>query len=147
MAKKQVNNQKIRKAKNMLNIDMFRNEILKDCEDRECKLFKLRSCPGELCDVNKDRYGHCDSCLCESIEWLFREHVPVKITQEEKSYIRHIVNPIKNKANYICKTNNSIKIFEEKASEPLVMFLVTDELSFSEWEENKVYTIKELYLW
>ena len=39
MAKKQVNNQKIRKAKNMLNVDMFRNEILKDCEDRECKLF------------------------------------------------------------------------------------------------------------
>ena len=131
----------------MLNVDMYRNEILKDSEDRECKLFKLRSCPDELCDVNKDRYGHCDSCLCESIEWLFREHTPVKITQEEKSYIRHIVNPIKNKANYICKTNNSIKIFEEKASEPLVMFLVTDELSFSEWEENKVYTIKELYLW
>lgn len=130
----------------MLNVDMYRNEILKDSEDRECKLFKLRSCPGELCDANKDRYGHCDSCLCESIEWLFREHTPVKITQEEKSYIRHIVDPIKNKANYICKTNNSIKIFGEQDKEPLVMFLTTDELSFSEWEENKVYTIKELYL-
>ena len=100
-----------------------------------------------MCDVNKDGYGHCDSCLCESIEWLFREHVPVKIIQEEKPYIRHIVNPIKNKANYICKTNNSIKIFGEQAKEPLVTFLVTDELSFSEWKENKVYTIKELYLW
>ena len=130
----------------MLNIDMFRDEIVKDGEVDGCKLFKLRSCSGELCDTEKDRDRYCDSCLCESIEWLFREHTPVKITQEEKSYIRHIVNPIKNKANYICKTNNSIKIFEEKASEPLVMFLVTDELSFSEWEENKIYTIKELYL-
>lgn len=132
--------------KDMLNIDMFRDEIVKDGEVDGCKLFKLRSCPGELCDTKKDRDNCCDSCLCESIEWLFREHTPVKITQEEKSYIRHIVNPIKNKANYICKTNNSIKIFEEKASEPLVTFLVTDELPFSEWEENKIYTIKELYL-
>ena len=114
----------------MLNIDMFRDEIVKDGEVDVCKLFKLRSCSGELCDVNKD--GYCHSCLCESIEWLFREHTPVKITQVEKSYKRQIVNPIKNKVNYICKTNNSIKIFEEKASEPLVTFLVTGELSFSE---------------
>lgn len=126
------------------NLDKYIEVLEGREEDPYCYLYQKRTKEVEGCHA---RYHECKNCIKDTIKWLFREHTPVKITQEEKSYIRHIVNPIKNKANYICKTNNSIKIFGEQVKEPLVTFLVTDELSFSEWEENKVYTIKELYLW
>lgn len=86
----------------MLNIERYRKELENYGASLDCDIHKIREnnegIRNHLC-ISKT----CPECRKENIEWLLAEYEEPILTEEEKTYLKAVMEPFKDRVNYLEK--------------------------------------------
>lgn len=135
----------------MLNYDKHKDEIDKIFKDGK-----------SLCEVNQTFFkAHCwgcysdkemrTNCQIKTLEWLCQEHIEPVLSDEAKSYLKTIIEPVEGVAIRKISDYNigTYKLdFFIKDGSITIKFKTGTKLYeyFEDMELNKTYTLKELGL-
>lgn len=143
----------------MLNIEKYEEElrpfgtcfaITKDGKIKNCKGFRCAACAFY--------YGPDSNCDEAKFEWLIKEYKEPILTDKEKTYLKNVIEPRKDKDNdiWVNKVRYSefdvVTVYEEHPISKcpkawsILNFIVTEELPFKGLDLKKEYNIKELGL-
>ena len=146
----------------MLNIEKYKNEVLKELNIR---LNKKRRYGADLClgealfSVYKRE--NSDATATNIVEWLTQECKAPILTNKEKTYLKNVIEPQRHDIAYIEKSH---KFYDRQEHEhfvisvyvknpynfnfpsPLLEFIVTKDMPFEGVELFKKYTLEELDL-
>ena len=86
----------------MLNIERYRKELETRTTELECEIQILMGNKpnGECFTVMKES---CRICRKEGIEWLLAEYKGPILTEEEKTYLKAVMEPFKDRVNQLKK--------------------------------------------
>lgn len=133
----------------MLNYDKHKEEIDKIFKDGKslCEISQTIlkvHCLG--CNSNKEKYANCK---IKTLEWLCQEHIEPVLSDEAKTYLKTILEPVEGVAiRKILDYNiGTYKLdFFIKDGSITIKFKTGTKLYeyFEDMELNKTYTLKEL---
>lgn len=86
----------------MLNIERYRKELENYGASLDCDIHKIREnnegIRNHLC-ISKT----CPECRKENIEWLLAKYEEPILTEEEKTYLKVVMEPFKDRVNHLRK--------------------------------------------
>lgn len=91
----------------MLNIERYRKELENYNTSLDCDIHKIREnnegIRNHLC-ISKT----CPECRKENIEWLLSEYEEPILTEKEKTYLKAVMEPFKDRVNVIKKYSDTL---------------------------------------
>lgn len=140
----------------MLNIEKYKDEIKAEVEKERTLGCVVNKLMGNTCDY----FPKCNYCYLKVLDWLLQEYKEPILTDEEKGYLKNVIEPKKDDITWIRKwcfykgTESEYTTVTVYAKHPaltspnsfwvLLDFIVTEEMPFKGTELEKAYSLEEL---
>lgn len=134
----------------MLNIEKYKDEIKAEIEKDKTLGCVVNKLMGNTCDD----YLKCNHCHLKVLDWLLQEYKEPILTEEEKEYLKNVIEPFGDYVAYVIKFATSkldflsiyISVNEEKVRSFEIPLMYDLDSMFKNIKYDKRYTLEVLDL-
>lgn len=130
----------------MLNVEKYKDEILKNDKHLECATIELMKGAHDCCNYPCE---DCSKCREICLEWLTKKYIEPILTDSEKKYLNAVIEPFRNKVECIVKDegigeNEEYIFISLKDGDYAYLPDFEEGKMFQGMENEKEYSLKEL---